>query len=110
MIEPTPVDNAHTHEGWIAPNGDFYCCDYGWHSDTAEEIIRARYPEQDPEQRSTGLHSLRFVHLSGGWVDMGESWDCVRLKRPTSAQVQTLWDIYMRFNVSSIKEFIEKRT
>lgn len=106
QLEPDDIKNW---EGLIAPNGDFYSCEFGGHNQKAYFLI-----VQNPERFSTTKEQLQ---ASIGPIDMTNAldtliefgWCATRsvvfdsyllCDRPTKAQINTSFDAIQKFNIS----------
>ena len=107
QLEP---DDMKNWEGLIAPNGDFYSCEFGGHNQKAYFLI-----VQNPERFSTTEEEVR--DSIGGSIDMTNAldtliefgWCATRsvgfesyllCDRPTKAQINRIFDAIQKFKVS----------
>jgi hypothetical protein len=108
----TPDPDMPTWTGWVAPNGDFYSCDYAGHRYLADRIVLAL---KIGEEWRTGKELL----IKAGWVEVhGANWkektdhfiyiDSRFDNKPTAAQVNTLFDLALKHdNMKAFEQFKE---
>lgn len=80
-----PTDVPMQYDGWLAPNGLFYPCGYYGHSSCADEIGETQGIADCSVWK---LEQRGYLHISDERVRNADT-------RPTQAQLNTLWDMYM---------------
>jgi hypothetical protein len=101
-------DNYEEWEGLIAPNGDFYSCEFGGHNAKAYFIIMC-FPEKFPNLDYNNISHLNMTNaldeiLNQGWCSTrylpscGDYIDIPTNKRITKAQKDAIMDAYVKHN------------
>jgi hypothetical protein len=77
-----------TKYGWIAPDGRFFRCDYGGHSNLADKIVGEIQHVRNPERHLEDLGWAKILHggSTGKVYAIGMGLD----KKLTDAQLKTL--------------------
>lgn len=111
----TPSPDLPTWTGWVAPEGDFYSCDYAGHNYLAKQICLAKgWPTLDVWKNPDEVLEER------GWVQVhGASYKektehFIYLERrkfkgdATKRQLDTLFDLALKYdNMRAYDQFVE---
>lgn len=101
LMEP---DNLDQWEGLVAPNGDFYSCNFGGHAAKAYHILRYYMDKYGTDVKTLTVDNALDTLIGKGWCATHSLWNnTISLppfpKRPTQAQVNAILDAVSRHNV-----------
>lgn len=103
MTEKTEPKSYITQEiGWLAPDGEYYPCDYDspdrdsfWHLRKALEILAWFYPSAEYNDSDFAEDGPQPYLVNHGWirVDINHLWLC---QRPTQGQIDTMFALWAK--------------
>lgn len=104
---PQP-DDIKSWTGLVAPNGDFYSCEFGEHTSLANKLIMYN-PEQFPNEKADNIFifdkaldilinkyhytALRYLPLMGEYITFPSN------KKITKAQKDTIWEAILKHDI-----------